>query len=208
MSIAIGRPLAMLLAMAALSLLPAQPGGAVEPRNPESRQQRHAEKLRAVRTVFVEPLHGERGNVQIRDMIIGSLHRLGLFAITEDEQQADAILRGSAQDLIYSGYLLQDDGLRVRGAASTSRREDSESNFGAASFGIGEDERVSRRERKHEAAAAVRLVLRDGEVIWSTTQESSGGKYRGPAADVAEKVAAALAKACRQAPEGRAPARP
>jgi hypothetical protein len=36
--------------------------------------------------------------------------------------------------------------------------------------------------------AAVRLVNRDGDVIWSTTQESGGAKFRGASADVAAKV--------------------
>jgi len=35
---------------------------------------------------------------------------------------------------------------------------------------------------------AVRLVSSDGDVVWSTTQESQGAKYKGASADVAEKV--------------------
>jgi hypothetical protein len=35
---------------------------------------------------------------------------------------------------------------------------------------------------------AVRLVSPDGDVVWSTTQESKGAKYKGATADVAEKV--------------------
>ena len=33
------------------------------------------------------------------------------------------------------------------------------------------------RARKHEAAAALRLVARDGDVLWSTTQESLGATF-------------------------------
>jgi hypothetical protein len=36
--------------------------------------------------------------------------------------------------------------------------------------------------------AAVRLVNKDGDVIWSTTQESLGGKFRGSSADVADRI--------------------
>ncbi|MND00569.1 hypothetical protein D3C83_192330 [compost metagenome] len=49
--------------------------------------------------------------------------------------------------------------------------------------------------------AAVRLVLKSGEVIWSTTQEIAGAKYRGPGKDVAEKVAKELEKAFQRARE-------
>jgi hypothetical protein len=40
--------------------------------------------------------------------------------------------------------------------------------------------------------AAVRLVNKDGDVIWSTTQESLGAKFRGASSDVAEKITARL----------------
>ena len=38
----------------------------------------------------------------------------------------------------------------------------------------------------------MRLVNKDGDVIWSTTQESTGGKFRGASADVADKVVQTL----------------
>jgi hypothetical protein len=40
--------------------------------------------------------------------------------------------------------------------------------------------------------AAVRLVNKDGDVIWFTTQESLGAKFRGARSDVAEKITAKL----------------
>ena len=43
------------------------------------------------------------------------------------------------------------------------------------------------------------LDLESGEVIWSTTKESPGGKYIGSAADVADKVAKELLNAYRRA---------
>lgn len=167
---------------------------------------RHAQrvKLGAVRTVYVDELNGSDGAAQIRDMLIGTLHRSAVFVITEDAEQADAFLRGSAEDLVYSEYFSSREGLNVRGAVSQSRRETGESNFDSRSFGIGDSDATSRRERKHEAMAAVRLVLRDGEVIWSTTQESSGAKYRGPASDVAEKVTQQLVAAAQSARQAAA----
>ncbi len=80
----------------------------------------------------------------------------------------------------------------MRGAATSSRREQGESNYGAASFGVGDSEDSDRRERKHEALAAVRLVLKNGTVVWAAAKESSGAKFRGAAADVAYQIAADL----------------
>jgi len=53
---------------------------------------------------------------------------------------------------------------------------------------VGENESTNIKERKHEALATVRLVNKDGDVIWSTTQESTGAKFRGASADVADKI--------------------
>ena len=53
---------------------------------------------------------------------------------------------------------------------------------------VGDSESSRSTERKHEAVAAVRLVSKDGDVIWSTTQESIGGKFRGSSADVADRI--------------------
>ena len=48
------------------------------------------------------------------------------------------------------------------------------------------------KERKHEVLATVRLVNKDGDVLWSTTQESNGAFSHGASADVAEKIAKQL----------------
>jgi hypothetical protein len=39
----------------------------------------------------------------------------------------------------------------------------------------------------NEAKLSVRLVNPDGDVIWTSTQESKGAKYKGASADVADK---------------------
>jgi hypothetical protein len=57
---------------------------------------------------------------------------------------------------------------------------------------VGDQESVRIQERKHEASASVPIVNKDGDVIWSTTQESQGAKFRSASADVADKITRAL----------------
>ncbi len=57
---------------------------------------------------------------------------------------------------------------------------------------IGENDSRRTEERKHEAIATVRLVGKDGDVIWSATAESMGAKFMGASADVADKIAKRL----------------
>ena len=77
-------------------------------------------------------------------------------------------------------------GLHLAAASGTSRV--TSGRRGAVSVGVGENESEKISERKHEAMAAVRLVDANGDVIWSTTQESLGAKFKGSSADVADKV--------------------
>ena len=56
-----------------------------------------------------------------------------------------------------------------------------------------------------EARLAVRLVMREtGDVIWSTTQESKGAKYKGANADAADKVVKQLLRDLDRLKEERA----
>jgi hypothetical protein len=66
------------------------------------------------------------------------------------------------------------------------------SRSGSAGTGYGDNESEHSTERRHEAIASVRLVNKDGDVIWSTTQESIGAKYHGASADVADKITSKL----------------
>jgi hypothetical protein len=179
-------------------LLMAASAAVAAPQEPLSLADQQLKKLSGVRRLYVEELVGE-GAHAIRDLLAAAIHSRGLFVLVEDPANADAYVRGSAEDLIYTDYQRSSSGINVRGAASSSQRESGESNFGSASFGVGDNEDTNRRERKHEALAAVRIVLNNGEVVWAAARESHGAKFRGAAADVAHGVAdeleAALAKA-------------
>lgn len=149
-----------------------------------------AHEFQEVRRVYVDRLGGGEVASHLRDMIITAIQRSRIFTVTEDEARADAILRGSAEDLVFTDKFSSTDRVTGRVSASTrpTARNDSDrtGRFGSAS--VGQTESVRIEERKHEAAASVRLVNKAGDVLWSTTQESLGAKFRGASADVAEKI--------------------
>jgi len=57
----------------------------------------------------------------------------------------------------------------------------------------------------NEARVAVRLVNSDGDVIWTTTQESKGAKYQGSSADVADKCVKQLLRDVEKIEKGTTP---
>ena len=145
--------------------------------------------LARVKRIYIDKLGGDQTAAQIRDMIINALQSASIFVITENQDKADAFLRGSAEDDVFTDTFQTSEGVNARasvsGALGTSEQQRA-ARIGWHRDRIGRMEKIA--ERKHEAFAAVRLVDASGDVIWSTTQESLGAKFRGASADVADKV--------------------
>ena len=189
--------------------LAAAAGGQMEekpPKAPAAFDAATAVRLLEIRRVFVDRLGGGETASQIRDMIISSLQSGKLFVITEKEERADAFLRGSAEDLVFTDVHSSSDSLNARasvGMGSNPDKEAADRRSRSGSVTVGEQESTRIAERKHEATASVRLVSKDGDVLWSTTQESLGAKFRGASADVAEKVTRQLLKDYETARQAR-----
>lgn len=155
-------------------------------------------QLLTIKRVYVDRLTGGETAAQMRDLIISSLQGSKLFVVTENQDRADVFLKGAAEDLIYTDTFDSSDSIDIRGGGSASTRSGrittsvgsttSPETSHSLNLSAGEKESSNIKERKHEALATVRLVNKDGDVIWSTTQESNGAKFRGASADVADKI--------------------
>ncbi len=162
-----------------------------------------APDLAKVKRVYVDQLGGGHTSDQMRDMIIAALQNSKLFVITENQERADAILRGSADDKTYEDVHDTSDSIGLRGTTASGSGSHNYSSGTSSSdshgLGISDDESSHIKERRHETSASIRLVSTNGDVIWSTTQESSGGKFHGAMADVADKIARQLLEDTRKA---------
>lgn len=185
------RPLLWTLAATALAW-----GGTLaadEPPSPAAIEETCLRQLRTVRRVFVDRITGGETAAQMREILISSLEATNLFILTENQERADTFLRGGSEDLVFTDVHTTSDSLNAHANLSLRSGAYTKSSSGqAAGVGVGESESEHSAERRHEAIAAVRLVNKDGDVIWATTQESTGAKFRGASADVAEKITAKL----------------
>ncbi len=114
-----------------------------------------------------------------------------LFVLTENPERADATLKGAAEDLVFTEVHSSSDSLNARSNFGSGRTSNTSRGM-SAGIGLGESESDHSSERRHEAVAAVRLINKEGDVIWATTQESLGAKFRGASTDVADKITARL----------------
>ncbi len=167
------------------------------PPAPSALQEAGLRQLRTVRRVYVDRLTGGETAAQMRDILISSLAGADLFILTENQERADCILRGASEDLVFTDVHQSSDGINAHANLGMATRNGGYGSSGnsrsnSAGLSIGENEADRSAERRHEAIAAVRLINKDGDVIWSTTQESLGAKFHGASADVAEKITARL----------------
>src|SRR5437762_305435 len=154
-------------------VLLAQLAGAAAPAPVSTIERDCLRQLLTVRRVYVDRLNGGETAEQMRDMIINSLQNSRLFVITENQEPADATLRGSAEDLVFSEQHSSSESINAHFNAGSGRSSRSTTSpYGG--MGVGENESMRSVERRHEASASVRLVNKEGDVIWSTTEESSG----------------------------------
>ena len=156
-----------------------------------------AEHLSKVRRIYIAILTGGDAALQLRDLLMTSLHNSKQFIITEDEDKADATLKGAGDDDVFTDTFQSTEGINAHSQISTGSSEglrnySSSSSNRSGQLTIGENDSRRDEERKHEAIATVRLVSKDGDVIWSATAESLGAKFMGASADVADKIAKRL----------------
>ena len=158
-------------------------------------QQSGPSTLGQVKRIYVEPLDGGTAGKGFRDLIIAGLNSTRLFVLTDNPDRADAVLKGSAEDHDFEDTLDTSSNVSTHAAGAKYSGSKSALSLGggaSANSGASESESHHVRERKHEAYASVRLCNRDGDVLWSTTQESNGAKFRSASSDVAAKVARQL----------------
>jgi curli biogenesis system outer membrane secretion channel CsgG len=159
-----------------------------------------SEKLLRVKRIYVDTFGDDDIGKQIQAMIINSLTDSKRFIVTENKEKADAILKGTALEKTSQEYHASSEGTAVGGAAghhsgrvsgsvvngSGSVSGSSQGGFAARSAAISDSSAST--ETINDARGAVRLVDSNGDVIWATTQESKGAKYKGASADVADKI--------------------
>src|SRR6266571_1644460 len=118
-----------------------------------------SQQLLTIKRVYVDRLTGGETAAQMRDLVISALQGSKLFILTENQERADAILRGAAEDLIYTDAFSSSEGVNVRGGASTGSGSSSGSRYNGAgasisdrsnrsvNLGIGENESTNIKER-------------------------------------------------------------
>ena len=182
----------LLMMLAGLAAFAYVAPAAEDPPTPAAVEESNLRQLRTVRRVFVDRLTGGETAAQMREILISGLEATHLFVLTENQERSDASLRGGAEDLVFTETHSSSDNINARANLGLRSGSGKTGSGQTAGLSLGESESDHSAERRHEAIASVRLVNKDGDVIWATTQESLGARFRGASSDAAEKITAKL----------------
>jgi curli biogenesis system outer membrane secretion channel CsgG len=171
---------------------PSKPASTALPTTSDDPSREIEKKLLQVKRIYVESFGDDAISKQVQSMIVSTLTDSKRFVVTENKDKADAILKGTGLEKT-SQELHSNSEATAAGAHGGTVSGSWGSGSGSVSgASVGhsaaiEDSSTS-TETVNDARVAVRLVDKDGDVIWATTQESKGAKYKGACADVADKV--------------------
>jgi curli biogenesis system outer membrane secretion channel CsgG len=170
------------------------------------------QQLVSVKRIYVDSFGEDAVSKQIQAMVVSGLTENKRFIVTENKERADAFLRGAGLEKDSQEFHSYSEGTAAgaSGGGFTANRNSASGGFGGTHAAISDS--GASTETIHEARVAVRLVNPDGDVLWATTQESKGAKYKGASADVADKVVKELLRTLdklgKQGQAGAAPATP
>jgi hypothetical protein len=153
-------------------------------------------ELLKVKRIYVDGFGDDKISNQLQAMVVNALNESKRFIVTENKDKADAVLKGNALEKTSQELHAIGEGTRVATAAGGEQGSFSGDAYGIsgshsggfAARALGESDSQASTETINDARVAVRLVVPNGDVVWTSTQESTGAKYKGASADVADKV--------------------
>lgn len=143
-----------------------------------------AARLVTVKRIYVDSFGDDPIARQVQAMVINSLAESKRFVVTENKDKSDAALKGTAIEKTSQEQHAYSEGTAVAGVGGSASGGTAAVSGHSAAI---KDSSFS-TETINDARVSVRLVGQDGDVIWTSTQESKGAKYKGATADVAEKI--------------------
>jgi hypothetical protein len=149
-------------------------------------------RLLQVKRVCVQNFGDDALGVQAREMVIARLFESKRFTLTENCAKADFVMKGAVTERNDRAFREESEGIGFGTSASASESSGSGVNrTGTSASGSARAdarETLASSENKQHAAVTMRLVDKDGEILWAASLESTGGKTKGAIGDAAERA--------------------
>ncbi len=141
-------------------------------------------RILQVKRICVRNFGEDPLGIQVQEMVIAKLFESKRFSLTENCERADVALKGSITERSEIKSRSESEGVGFGKSASAS---DSYSSASGSVSGNAH-ESLSSSETKQQAVVTLRVVHKDGDILWATSQESSEGKTKGAVSLAAERA--------------------
>src|SRR4051812_445647 len=101
------------------------------------------EPLQSVRRVFVDTLNGNGASTEMRDLLITALQNTKRFSLTENAERADVMLRGTANEDVFTETFHSSESLNARafvGSGTSAAAKKATSSRIPADMSVGQNE--------------------------------------------------------------------
>src|SRR5437588_9767137 len=123
-----------------------------DPPSPAAIEETSLRQLRTVRRVFVDRITGGETAAQMREILISSLEATNLFVLTENQERADAFLRGGSEDPGFTEVHSSSHSLNAHANLSLRSRSYTKNSSGQTTGrSLGEGESQPSAQRRPEA---------------------------------------------------------
>jgi len=129
---------------------------------------------------------------QAHAMLIADLVRDGRFIVTMDRDRADATITGTAVEKTSHEVHAMGEATSVGSAAGAADVGGGSGSAAIVARHLGAGDSSVDTETDEHAAVSISLVAKNGDVLWSDTEESAGGKYEGATASAVDACAKKL----------------
>ncbi len=125
-------------------------------------------RILQVKRLCIQKFGEDALGVQVQEMVIAKLFESKRFSLTESCERAQFALKGSITERSKQTFGSESEGV---------------------SFGQGAaHENLSSSQTKEHAVVTLRLVDKEGDIVWAISVESAGGKTKGAIGDAAERA--------------------
>ncbi len=158
---------------------------------------------------------GEFGNdvlgIQMKEIIIAKLFEAKRFKLKEDCKAAKAeevTVKGSVTERTEHTFRSESEGISA-GKQAVGVGASSSTVVAVGEGGsLSAHENLSSSQTKEHAVVTLRLVDKEGEILWAISQESTGGKTKGAIGDAAERAVRRLLRDIERAEKQPKPRQP
>lgn len=170
----------------------------------EPEEESRAAALLSVKRICVEKISGDgTQGAQAQEMAFASLFASKRFVLTENCEKADAVIKGAVTETTDQRVRAEAEDIEFGKAVGAASASLGSGTAAVAAAHGGASETLASSETRRQVSVSLRIVDKDGEVLWAHTQESGGGKVKGPLADAVDRAVKQLVRDIEKAEKSR-----